>query len=142
MKIFWYQIIFIFWSFSDIFKFNSQFKILVLTKCWLKYYRSIRNLLLMFFISWINIVSPKLKKYLMAQTPPPKKMVIFWGGGGSGALKYKDLGYVSSRMGIPSLAYSRVDFHNFFFEGNIAFTKNTDWNPKFIFYNFGDTVLF
>ena len=55
----------IFWSFFDILKFHSQKKLLVLTKCWLKYYRSIGNLLLMFFIFWTNAVSPKLKKNLI-----------------------------------------------------------------------------
>ena len=79
MQSFWFQKICIFWSFFDIFKFNSQLEILLLTKCWLKYYRSIRNLLLMFFIFWINTVSPKLKKiYLMTQTPPKKWS--FFGG--------------------------------------------------------------
>ena len=67
----------IFWSFFDIFKFHSQKKLLVLTKCWLKYYRSIRNLLLMFSIFWIKVVSPKLKK-ISDGTPPPKKG-LFWG---------------------------------------------------------------
>ena len=103
MKIFWSQKICIFWSFSDIFKFNSQLKIVVLTKCWLKYYRSIRNLLLMFFIFWINTVSPKLKKISDDIDPPPKKNGPF---GGSGALKYKDFGYVSGRQNSAPEKYS------------------------------------
>ena len=84
LEIFWFQKICIFWSFFDIFKFHLQKNILVLTKCWLKYYRSIRNLLLIFFIFWSRVVSPKLKKYLMTQTPPQKKGPFF--GGGSRAL--------------------------------------------------------
>ena len=46
LEIFWFQKICIFWSFFDIFKFHLQWNILVLTKSWPKYYRSIRNLLL------------------------------------------------------------------------------------------------
>ena len=48
-------------------------KFLVLTKCWLKHYRSIRNLLLMSFIFWINTVSPKLKKIFDDTDLHPKK---------------------------------------------------------------------
>ena len=84
----------IFWPFSDIFKFHLQQNLLVLTKCWLKYYRSIRNLLLIFFIFWSRVVSPKLKKISDDTDPPPKK-AFFWGG--SRALKAKDFGYVSGR---------------------------------------------
>ena len=79
LEIFWFQKICIFWSFFDIFKFHLQKNILVLTKCWLKYYRSIRNLLLMFFIFWINVVSPKLKK-ISDGTDRPKKNGHFLGG--------------------------------------------------------------
>ena len=59
-----------FYEFSKIFEFYLPLNRRVLTKCWLKYSRSIRNLLLMFFIFWVMIISPKLKKYLMVQTPP------------------------------------------------------------------------
>ena len=51
-----------FYDFSKILEFNLPLNRQVLTNCWLKYSRSIRNLLLMFFIFWIMIISPKLKK--------------------------------------------------------------------------------
>ena len=49
----------IFYEFSKILEFDLLLNRRVLTKCWLKYSRSIRNLLLMFFIFWIMIISPK-----------------------------------------------------------------------------------
>ena len=71
----------IFCTFSQILKFHLWLNRLVLTKFWLKYFRSIRNLLLMVFIFLIMVGSPKLKKkYLMVQTPPKKKAFFFWGG--------------------------------------------------------------
>ena len=68
-----------FYDFSKILEFNLPLNRQVLTKCWLKYSRSIRNLLLMFFIFWIMIISPKLKK-IFDGTDPPKKGLFFWGG--------------------------------------------------------------
>ena len=68
----------IFYDFSKILEFVLPLNQPVLTKCWPKYFRSIRNLLLMFFIFWIMVVSPKLKK-IFDGTPPPKKS-LFWGG--------------------------------------------------------------
>ena len=68
-----------FYDFSKILEFNLPLNWQVLTKCWLKYSRSIRNLLLMFFIFWIMIISPKLKKIFDGTDPPPKK--AFFGGG-------------------------------------------------------------
>ena len=84
-----------FYDFSKILEFNLPLNRQVLTKCWLKYSRSIRNLLLMFFIFWIMIISPKLKNIFDGTDPPPKKRPFE--GGGSRGLKYKDLGYVSGR---------------------------------------------
>ena len=74
----------IFCTFSKILKFHFWLNRLVLTKCWLKYFRSIRNLLLIIFIFWIMFVSPKLKKYLMVQTPPKKRPFL----GGFCTIKY------------------------------------------------------
>ena len=68
-----------FYDFSKILEFNLPLNRQVLTKCWLKYSRSIRNLLLMFFIFWIMIISPKLKK-IFDGTDPPQKRPFFWGG--------------------------------------------------------------
>ena len=68
-----------FYEFSKILEFDLPLDQPVLTRCWPKYFRSIWNLLLMFFIFWIMIISPKLNKYLMVQTPPKKK-AFFWGG--------------------------------------------------------------
>ena len=73
-----------FYDFSKILEFNLPLNRQVLTKCWLKYSRSIRNLLLMFFIFWIMIISPKLKKIFDGTDPPPKKRLFF---GGSIGLK-------------------------------------------------------
>ena len=67
----------IFFIFSKIFDFYSSLNRLLLTNCWLKYFRSIWNLLLMFFIFWIMVVSPRLKRYLMV---PPQKKAFFLGG--------------------------------------------------------------
>ena len=77
-----------FYEFSKILEFYLPLNRQVLTKCWLKYSRSIRNLLLMFFIFWIIIISPKLKK-IFDGTDPPQKNGFF--GGGSRGSKYKDL---------------------------------------------------
>ena len=49
-----------FYEFSKILEFDFPLDHPVLTKCWPTYSRSIRNLLLMFFIFWIMIISPKL----------------------------------------------------------------------------------
>ena len=68
-----------FYDFSKILEFDLPLNQPVLTKCWPKYSRSIRNLLLMFFIFWIMIISLKLKKYLMVQTPSQKKRPFFGG---------------------------------------------------------------
>ena len=57
-----------FYEFSKILEFDLPLDQPVLTRCWPKYFRSIWNLLLMFFIFWI--ISPKLKKYLMVQARP------------------------------------------------------------------------
>ena len=70
-----------FGTFSKIFKFHLWLNRLVLTECWLQYYRSIQNLFLMFFIFWTMIISPKLKKYLMLQIPQ-KRLFVFWGSKG------------------------------------------------------------
>ena len=70
-----------FYDFSEILEFNLPFNRQVLTKCCLKYFRSIRNLLLMFFIFWIMVVSPKLKKIFDGTYPLPKKKGLFWWGG-------------------------------------------------------------
>ena len=59
-------------EFSKIIEFYLPLNQRVLTKCWLKYSRSIQNLLLMFFIFCIMIISPKLKK-IFDGTDPPKK---------------------------------------------------------------------
>ena len=69
----------IFCTFSKILKFHFWLNRLVLTKCWLKYFRSIRNLLLIIFIFWIMVVSPKLKK-IFDGTEPPQKRPFFGGG--------------------------------------------------------------
>ena len=66
-----------FYDFSKILEFNLPLNRQVLTKCWLKYSRSIQNLLLMFFIFWIMIISPKLKK-IFDGTDPLKKKAFFW----------------------------------------------------------------
>ena len=66
------------YEFSKILKFHLPLNRLVLTKCWLKYSRSIQNLLLMFFIFWIRIISPKLTK-IFDGTEPPQKRPFFWG---------------------------------------------------------------
>ena len=68
-----------FYDFSKILEFNLPLNRQVLTKCWLKYSRSIRNLLLMFFIFWIMIISPKLKNIFDGTEPPQKRP--FLGGG-------------------------------------------------------------
>ena len=70
---------YIFYEFSKILKFHLPLNRLVLTKCWLKYSRSIQNLLVMLFIFWIRIISPKLKK-IFAGTEPPQKRPFFWRG--------------------------------------------------------------
>ena len=64
---------YIFYGFSKILKFHLPLNRLVLTKCWLKYYRSIQNILLMFFIFWIRIIFPKLKKIFDGTEPPQKR---------------------------------------------------------------------
>ena len=66
-----------FYEFSKILEFDLPLDQPVLTRCWPKYFRSIWNLLLMFFIFWIMIISPKLKK-IFDGTDPPKK--AFLGG--------------------------------------------------------------
>ena len=66
-----------FYEFSKILEFDLPLDQPVLTRCWPKYFRSIWNLLLMFFIFWIMIISPKLKKIFDGTDPPTS---IFVGG--------------------------------------------------------------
>ena len=63
---------------------------------WLKYYRSIRILLLIFFIFWINTVYFQNWKKNIWWYRTLQKMVIL--GGGSGSWKYKDFWYISVWM--------------------------------------------
>ena len=71
-------------TFSKTFKFHLLLNRLLWTNCWLKYYRSIQNLLLMFFIFWTNFmfVSAKLKKIFWWYRPHPKRPFFGWGVGG------------------------------------------------------------
>ena len=62
-----------FCTFSKILKFHFWLNWLKLTKCWLKYFRSIRNLLWMFFIFWIMIIIDhisKIEKNIWWYRPP------------------------------------------------------------------------
>ena len=81
-------------SFKYTFELHLHQNRMVVTKFWLKYYRSIQKSLLMFFILWIMVVSRKLKKYLIVQNQSLQKR-LFFGGMRSGGLKYRDLRYVS-----------------------------------------------
>ena len=88
-----------FWSFSDIFKFNSQSKILVLTKI----LQIDQKLIFKIFHVLNQYRIFKIEKNIWWHRPPPKKNGPF---GGSGALKYKDFGYVSGRQNSVPDKYS------------------------------------
>ena len=79
-----------FWSFSDIF---NVFTIKPFGVDQNITNRS-QNLLLLFFIFWIQVIPPKLKKYMMAQTAHKNGHFC----SGTLGLKTKDLGYILDRQ--------------------------------------------
>ena len=91
-----------FGTFFKILKFDLWLSRLVLTKCWTKYYKSIRNLLLMF--SYFESCSYLLM--FLVRSPQNRP---FFGGVGVVGLKAKDLGYVSGRISLfHEIAHSLV----------------------------------